>query len=75
MSIACYRPILEVVYCLACAPWVLQKYLYTAGHESEHWGLATAEEFEPVPRLCRLILAVYEDDLHTSLSAPLRLWH
>ncbi|GMI75892.1 hypothetical protein like AT3G49050 [Hibiscus trionum] len=70
MSIACCCPILECVYCLACARWVWQKCLYTAGHESEHWGLATVEEFEPVPRLCRLILAVYEDDLHNPLWAP-----
>ncbi|XP_022757326.1 uncharacterized protein LOC111304726 isoform X1 [Durio zibethinus] len=70
MSIACCCPVLECVYCLACARWVWQKCLYTAGHESEHWGLATAEEFEPVPRLCRLILAVYEDDLHNPIWAP-----
>ncbi|XVF73207.1 hypothetical protein PTKIN_Ptkin12aG0182600 [Pterospermum kingtungense] len=70
MSIACCCPILECVYCLACARWVWQKCLYTAGHESEHWGLATANEFEPVPRICRLILAVYEDDLHNPLWAP-----
>lgn len=70
MSIVCCCPILECVYCLACARWVWQKCLYTAGHESEHWGLATAEEFEAVPRLCRLILSVYEDDLHNPLWAP-----
>ncbi|MBA0736969.1 hypothetical protein Gogos_010455 [Gossypium gossypioides] len=70
MSIACCCPVLECVYCLACARWAWQKCLYTAGHESEHWGLATVEEFEPVPRLCRLILAVYEDDLHNPLWAP-----
>uniref|UniRef100_A0A2P2J9E0 Uncharacterized protein LOC105133782 isoform X1 n=1 Tax=Rhizophora mucronata TaxID=61149 RepID=A0A2P2J9E0_RHIMU len=70
MSIACGLPILECVYCLACARWIWQKCLYTAGHESENWGLATAEEFEPVPRLCRLILSAYEDDLRNPLWAP-----
>ncbi|OMP00399.1 Lipase, class 3 [Corchorus olitorius] len=70
MSIACCCPILECVYCLACTRWAWKKCLYTAGHESEHWGLATVEEFEPVPRLCRLILAVYEDDLRNPLWAP-----
>ncbi|XP_010523021.1 PREDICTED: uncharacterized protein LOC104801445 isoform X1 [Tarenaya hassleriana] len=70
MSILCGVPILECVYCLGCAHWVWRKCLYTAGHESENWGLSTAEEFEPVPRLCRLILAVYEDDLHNPLWAP-----
>ncbi|KAM6584814.1 hypothetical protein CsatB_011816 [Cannabis sativa] len=70
MSIACGVPILECVYCLGCARWVWLKCLYTAGYESENWGLATAEEFEPIPRLCRLILAVYEDDLRNPLWAP-----
>lgn len=70
MSIACGVPILECVYCLGCARWLWLKCLYTAGYESENWGLATAEEFEPVPRLCRLILAVYEDDLRNPLWAP-----
>ncbi|XP_059457269.1 uncharacterized protein LOC132187110 [Corylus avellana] len=70
MSIACGIPILEGVYCLACARWLWQKCLYTAGHESENWGLATGEEFEPVPRLCRLILANYEDDIRDPLWAP-----
>ncbi|CBI40367.3 hypothetical protein VitviT2T_023905 [Vitis vinifera] len=70
MSIVCGVPLLECVYCLACARWVWKKCLYTAGHESENWGLATAEEFQPIPHLCRLILAVYEEDLRNPLWAP-----
>ncbi|KAI3905244.1 hypothetical protein MKX01_017490, partial [Papaver californicum] len=70
MSIICGLPILECVYCLACAHWGYKRCLHTAGHESEHWGIATVEEFEPVPRLCRLILAVYEDDIRNPLWAP-----
>lgn len=70
MSILCGLPLLESVYCLACARWAWKKCLYTAGHESENWGLSTTEEFEPIPRLCRLILAVYEDDLRNPLWAP-----
>ncbi|XP_011036200.1 PREDICTED: uncharacterized protein LOC105133782 isoform X1 [Populus euphratica] len=70
MSILCGVPILECVYCLGCARWLWKKCLYSAGHESENWGLATAEEFAPVPRLCRLILSVYEDDLRNPLWAP-----
>ncbi|KDP28632.1 hypothetical protein JCGZ_14403 [Jatropha curcas] len=70
MSIVCGLPILECVYCLGCARWVWQKCLYNAGHESENWGLATAEEFEPVPRLCRLLLSVYEVDLQNPHWAP-----
>ncbi|CAI9785880.1 unnamed protein product [Fraxinus pennsylvanica] len=39
-------------------------------HDTETWGLATPEEFEPVPRLCRYILAVFEDDLRHPLWEP-----
>ena len=70
MSIVCGFPLLECVYCLACARWVWKKCLYTAGHESENWGLATAEEFQPIPHLCRLILSAYEEDLRNPLWAP-----
>ncbi|XP_022865789.1 uncharacterized protein LOC111385613 isoform X3 [Olea europaea var. sylvestris] len=70
MSVACCIPIVECVSCLACVRWVWKKFLYTAGRESENWGLATASEFEPVPRFCRYILSVYEDDLRNPLWAP-----
>lgn len=32
---------------------------------SEDWPSARAAEFENVPRVCRLILGVYEDDIST----------
>uniref|UniRef100_A0A7C9AL19 Triacylglycerol lipase n=1 Tax=Opuntia streptacantha TaxID=393608 RepID=A0A7C9AL19_OPUST len=70
MSIICGCPLLECVYCLACARWAWKRCLHSGGHDSEDWGLATAEEFEPVPRLCRYILAVYEDDLRNPRWAP-----
>ncbi|KAI3471145.1 hypothetical protein Pfo_027808 [Paulownia fortunei] len=72
MSILCGLPLLECVYCLACARWAWKRCLHNAGHDSETWGLAAAEEFEPVPRLCRYILAVYEDDLRQPLWEPAR---
>lgn len=70
MSILCGVPILECVTCIACTRWVWKRCLHTAGHDSEDWGLASADEFESVPRLCRYILAVYEDDLRNPLYAP-----
>ncbi|KAM3240002.1 hypothetical protein ACQJBY_053594 [Aegilops geniculata] len=70
MSIACCLPVVECVYCLACTRWVWQRCLHTTGYDSETWGLASPGEFEPVPRLCRFILAVYEDDLETPQWAP-----
>ncbi|KAK3011266.1 hypothetical protein RJ639_010617 [Escallonia herrerae] len=70
MSALCGCPIIECVYCLGCARWVWNKCLYTAGRESENWGLASAGEFEPITRLSRFILAVYEDDLQNPIWAP-----
>ncbi|KAH7840525.1 hypothetical protein Vadar_018069 [Vaccinium darrowii] len=70
MSIVCGFPLLECVYCLACARWAWKRCLHTSGHDSETWGLSTAQEFEPVPRICRYILAVYEDDLRHPLWEP-----
>ncbi|CAL5401006.1 unnamed protein product [Camellia sinensis] len=70
MSFLCGLPLLECVYCLGCARWAWKKFLYTAGKESENWGLADAGEFEPIPRICRYILAVYEEDLRNPLWAP-----
>lgn len=70
MSITCCLPVVECVYCLACARWVWQRCLHSGGYDSETWGVASAEEFEPVPRLCRIILSVYEDDLENPQWAP-----
>ncbi|QCD94823.1 Alpha/Beta hydrolase fold [Vigna unguiculata] len=70
MSFLCGLPLLECVYCLACARWAWKRCLHSAGHDSENWGFATVEEFEPIPRLCRYILSVYEEDLRQPLWAP-----
>ncbi|MQM12947.1 hypothetical protein Taro_045866 [Colocasia esculenta] len=70
MSIICGVPLLESVCCLGCVGWAWKRFLHTGIRDSEAWALASADEFEPVPRLCRLILAVYEDDLEHPLGAP-----
>ncbi|PHU23082.1 hypothetical protein BC332_08189 [Capsicum chinense] len=71
MSVLCgLPPLLECVYCVACARWAWKRCLHSAGHDSETWSVATAEEFEPVPRLCRYILAVYEHDLREPQWEP-----
>ncbi|GAB4861754.1 hypothetical protein Ancab_037009, partial [Ancistrocladus abbreviatus] len=70
MSLGRVIPILECVYCLACARWAWKRCLYTAGHDSENWEPASAEEFQPVPHLCRWMLAIYEDDLRNLIWAP-----
>ena len=72
MSAICGLPILECVYCLACARWVWKKCLYTAGYESENWGLATAQEFEPVPRICRLKFTINHNFKHEWICSCIR---
>ena len=70
MSIICGCPVLECVYCLGCIRWVWKRSLHTGHHDSNTWDLASAVEFEPVPRLCRLIMAIYEEDLKNPLNPP-----
>lgn len=70
MSLACGLPLLECVYCLACARWAWKRCLHTGDRDSATWGLASPDEFEPVPRMCRLIMANYEDDIDRPLFAP-----
>ncbi|KAG6383336.1 hypothetical protein SASPL_156925 [Salvia splendens] len=70
MSILCGVPLLECVYCIGCVRWAWKRCLHNAAHDSQEWGLATPQEFEPVPRLCRYIMAVYEDDLSRPLWEP-----
>ena len=69
MSLACGLPLLECVYCLACARWAWKRCLHSGEVDSATWGLASAADFELVPRMCRLVMANYEPDL--SPSAPL----
>ncbi|KAH9325131.1 hypothetical protein KI387_005309 [Taxus chinensis] len=70
MSLVCGIPLLECVYCIACARWAWKRCLHGGARDSERWSVATAEEFEPVPRLSRLIMAVYEEDLSNPKWAP-----
>nr|GLL18959.1 uncharacterized protein LOC109180348 [Ipomoea trifida] len=43
---------------------------YVGSDDSATWTAATREEFDAVPRVCRTILAVYEDDLRNPKFAP-----
>ncbi|KAK2970883.1 hypothetical protein RJ640_025081 [Escallonia rubra] len=44
---------------------------HTVGSDdSATWASATADEFAPVPRVCRLILAAYEEDLRNPQFPP-----
>ncbi|KAL6838491.1 hypothetical protein ACP4OV_031736 [Aristida adscensionis] len=70
MSLACGLPLVECVYCLACARWAWKRCLHSGEVDSATWGLAAAADFAPVPRMCRLVMANYEDDLAAPLFAP-----
>ncbi|KAK9950794.1 hypothetical protein M0R45_006263 [Rubus argutus] len=60
----------ECVMVCGCTRWLWRRCMHVASDDSDTWPLATVDEFEPVPRLCRLILAVYETDLHEPQFAP-----
>ncbi|XVE78640.1 hypothetical protein DITRI_Ditri13aG0162900 [Diplodiscus trichospermus] len=60
MSVSCG---VECVFVLGFSRWAWKRCTYVGSDGSKTWPLATPDEFERVPRLCRLILAVYETDL------------
>ncbi|CAK7339025.1 unnamed protein product [Dovyalis caffra] len=60
----------ESVVILGFGRWAWKRCTYIGANDSANWTLATPEEFEPVPRICRLILAVYEPDLHNPHYIP-----
>ncbi|OMP08918.1 Lipase, class 3 [Corchorus olitorius] len=67
MSVSCG---LECVVVLGFSRWAWKRCTYVGSNDSETWPLATPDEFEPVPRVCRLILAVYETDLRNPQFPP-----
>ncbi|GAB4831585.1 hypothetical protein Ancab_005597 [Ancistrocladus abbreviatus] len=60
----------ECVFLLGCTRWAWKRCTYAGSDDSATWPPATLDEFEPVPRVCRVILAVYEPDLHRPDFAP-----
>ncbi|XVF71391.1 hypothetical protein PTKIN_Ptkin12aG0033800 [Pterospermum kingtungense] len=67
MSVSCGA---ECVVFLGCSRWAWKRCTYVGSNDSETWSLATHDEFEPVPRVCRLVLAVYETDLRHPQFPP-----
>ncbi|EHA8590138.1 hypothetical protein COCNU_scaffold015392G000020 [Cocos nucifera] len=67
MSVSCG---IECVVCVGCSRWAWKRLTYVGSYDSESWPPAAADEFEPVPRMCRAILAIYEDDLAKPRCAP-----
>eukprot|EP01018_Ginkgo_biloba_P011724 Gb_26638 [translate_table: standard] len=63
-------PLLETVYLAVFLRWAWKRCVHTGSEDSKTWGAANVEDFAPVPRMCRLVLAVYEKDLDNPLWAP-----
>ncbi|XP_057501007.1 uncharacterized protein LOC130785021 [Actinidia eriantha] len=67
MSVTCG---VECVVVLGCVRWAWKRCTYVGSYDSATWPPATPEEFEPIPRICRIILAVYEEDLRKPQFPP-----
>ncbi|ERM94151.1 hypothetical protein AMTR_s00010p00164460 [Amborella trichopoda] len=67
MSVSCG---IECVVCIGCTRWAWKRCTYIGNDDSKTWTCATYEEFEPIPRICRVILAVYEEDLRNPKYPP-----
>ncbi|XP_071712969.1 uncharacterized protein [Rutidosis leptorrhynchoides] len=66
MSVCC----VSCFVCVGCLRWGYKRCTHTGADDSATWTQATAEEFEPVPHLCRIALAVYEENLHHPKFPP-----
>ncbi|KAL8231785.1 hypothetical protein R6Q57_001563 [Mikania cordata] len=56
---------------LGCLRWAWKRCTHTGADDSATWPPATADEFEPVPHLSRIVLSVYEHDLHHPQFPPI----
>uniref|UniRef100_A0A803LSM0 Mono-/di-acylglycerol lipase N-terminal domain-containing protein n=1 Tax=Chenopodium quinoa TaxID=63459 RepID=A0A803LSM0_CHEQI len=68
MSVCCCG--VECVVIIGFSRWLWKRCTYVGSNDSATWPSATPDEFEPVPRLCRVILAVYEPDIRNPQFAP-----
>lgn len=62
--------LVEAIFCLGFSRWAWRRCTYAGAYDSESWPTAAPSAFGPVPRACRAILAVYEDDLSRPNWAP-----
>ncbi|KAL3630430.1 hypothetical protein CASFOL_023414 [Castilleja foliolosa] len=66
MSVCCG---MECVVVLGCMRWAWKRCTYIGSDDSATWTIATADEFDPIPRICRVILAVYEPNFSSPKDA------
>lgn len=55
---------------LGCLRWAWKRCTHTGSYDSAAWPSATPDEFGPIPRISRLILATYEPDLRNPQFPP-----
>ncbi|XP_024313100.1 uncharacterized protein LOC100841206 isoform X2 [Brachypodium distachyon] len=67
MSVSCG---LECVLCVGCVRWAWKRLTYIGAYDSETWPPAAPDDFEPVPRICRIIIAISDPDLSNPKLAP-----
>ncbi|CAO2816391.1 unnamed protein product [Amaranthus hypochondriacus] len=68
MSVCCCG--VECVVLIGFARWAWKRCTYIGSNDSSTWPSATPHEFEPIPRICRTIMSVYESDIKNPHSAP-----
>ncbi|GJT96091.1 valine--tRNA ligase, chloroplastic/mitochondrial 2 isoform X1 [Tanacetum coccineum] len=68
MSVCCGA---ECFVAIGCLRWLYKRCTYVGSDDSATWPPATSHEVEPIPHLCRIILAVYETDLKNPKNPPL----
>ncbi|KAJ4754090.1 alpha/beta-Hydrolases superfamily protein [Rhynchospora pubera] len=61
---------LECAACFGCVHWVWKRCTYIGAYDSENWPPAMEEDFNPIPRICGGLLAVYEKDIGDPEYAP-----
>ncbi|CAI7894564.1 unnamed protein product [Closterium sp. NIES-54] len=59
-------PLLICLLCLmgGCMWWLFRRCLHSGSTASKDWPPATYDEFKDVPRICRILLSVYEEDIN-----------
>ncbi|CAI5536046.1 unnamed protein product [Closterium sp. Naga37s-1] len=59
-------PLLICLVCLmgGCVWWLFRRCLHSGSTASKDWPPATYDEFKDVPRICRILLSVYEEDIN-----------
>lgn len=62
--------VVEVVSVLGFGRYFCKRCCHAGYSDSKDWSPASYEEFEPIPRMCKIVLAVYEDDLSKPKWAP-----